>query len=191
MKSTQTRLGLILGDITKTEVDAIVNPTDHDLSGTGVVDYAIRRAGGRGVDRACQEIRDFRGGCQTGKVVITAAGNLPTKYIIHTVGPVWVNGQIGEPESLASCYRECLRVAVENGIQSIAFPAVSTGSLGYPIEKAAPIALKTVTEFVVQAQQRRKEVPNYIQFVLFNEEAYTCYVKAFLKLGLSLFCLIG
>ena len=187
----QTRLELVFGDITEVEIDAIVNPTDPDLSGGGGLDFIIHRAGGKGVDRACEEIRDFRGGCQTGRAVITAAGNLSAKYIVHTVGPVWVNGRIGEPELLASCYRESLQVAVENGIQSIAFPAISTGDFGYPIEKSAPIALKTVKEFVEQEQQRERQVPSRIQFVLFDQKAYACYVSALSKLGLGLFCLIG
>ena len=155
----QTRLELIYGDIMEAEVDAIVNPTDLVLSGGGGLDFVIRQAAGSEVDRACEEIRDLHGGCQTGEAVITPAGNLSAKYLIHTVGPIWTGGGIGEPKLLESCHRECLQLAVENGIQSIAFPAISTGTFRYPLEKAAPIALKAVTEFVEQTQRHDDSVP--------------------------------
>lgn len=193
MKPTQTRLELILGDITKAEVDAIVNPTDLVLSGGGSLkglDRQIHNAGGQEVDLACKEIVKLKGGCQTGEAVITAAGNLAAKYIIHTVGPIWMDGEVGEPELLASCYQECLRIAVENEIRSIAFPAISTGNYGYPIEKAAPVALTAVKEFVEQAQQNEEEGPKHIQFFLFNEQMYICYVEVLSKFGFNLFCLI-
>ena len=133
--STQTRLELIHGDILEAEVEAIVNPTDLVLSGGGGLDQVIRQAAGKKVDRACEEIRDLYGGCQTGEAVITTAGNLSAKYLIHTVGPIWTGGGIGEPKLLESCHRECLQLAVENGIRSIAFPAISTGTFRYPLER--------------------------------------------------------
>ena len=191
MKPTQTRLELILGDITKAEVDAIVNPTDLVLSGGGGLDQVIRQAAGSEVDRACEEILENRGGCQTGEAVITTAGNLSAKYIIHAVGPIWTGGGIGESKLLESCHRECLELAVEKRIQSIAFPAISTGNFKYPLEKAAPVALKTVKEFVEQAQQHGDWVPRLIQFFLFQEEAYVYYVKALSDLGFRLSCLLG
>ena len=120
----QTRLELILGDITKAEVDAIVNPTDLALSGGGSLeglDRQIHNAGGQEVDRACEEIVELQGGCQTGEAVITTAGNLSAKYIIHTVGPIWMGGEIKEPELLANCYRECLRLAVKTGLNPLLF----------------------------------------------------------------------
>ena len=187
----QTRLELIHGDILEAEVDAIVNPTDIVLSGGGGLDQMIRQAAGEKVDRACEEIRDLYGGCQTGEAVITTAGNLSAKYLIHTVGPIWIGGGIGEPKLLESCYRECLQLAGQNGIQSIAFPAISTGTFRYPFEKAAPVALTSVAEFVGQAQQRGDSVPRLIQFFLFEEEAYVCYVKALSYLGFRLSCLLG
>ena len=190
-KPMQTRLELIHGDIMDAEVDAIVNPTDLVLSGGGGLDFVIRQAAGSEIDRACEDIRDLYGGCQTGEAVITSAGNLPAKYIIHTVGPIWIGGGIGEPKMLKSCHRECLQLAVENGVQSIAFPAISTGTFRYPLEKAGPIALKTVTEFVEHALQRGNRVPDLIQFFLFQEEAYVCYVKALSDLGFPLSCLLG
>lgn len=186
-----TRLELIHGNIMQTEVDAIVNPTDLVLSGGGGLDFVIRQAAGKEVDRACEEIRDLYGGCQTGEAVITTAGNLSAKYIIHTAGPIWVGGGIGEQKLLESCHQECLQLAVENGIQSIAFPAISTGTFRYPLEKAAPVALTSIAEFVRQAQQRGDSVPRLIQFFLFEEKAYVCYVKALSDLGFRLFCLLG
>ena len=187
----QTRLELIHGDILEAEVDAIVNPTDLVLSGGGGLDQVIRQAAGEEVDRACEEIRDLYGGCQTGEAVITTAGDLSAKYLIHTVGPIWIGGGIGEPKLLESCHRECLQLAVENGVQSIAFPAISTGTFRYPLEEAAPIALIAVKEFVEYTRHRGTPVPGLIQFFLFQEEAYVCYVKALSNLGLRLSCFLG
>lgn len=186
-----TQLELIHGDIMEAEVDAIVNPTDLVLSGGGGLDFVIRQAAGEEVDRACEEIRENYGGCQTGEAVITSAGNLSAKYIIHTVGPIWTGGGIGEPKLLEGCHRECLQLAVKKGIQSIAFPAISTGTFGYPLDKAAPIALNAVTKFVEYAQQRDGQLPELIQFFLFEEQAYVCYVTELTKLGFSLSCSIG
>ena len=191
IKPMQTRLELILGDIMEAEVDAIVNPTDLVLSGSGALDSVIRHAAGSEVDRACQEILENRGGCQTGEAVITPAGNLSANYLIHTVGPIWIGGGIGEPKLLESCHRECLQLAMENSIESIAFPAISTGGLGYPFEKAAPSALKTVKDFVENALQRGDRAPELIQFFLFQEAAYVCYVRALSDLGFRLSCLLG
>ena len=191
IKTMPTQLELIHGNIMDAEVDAIVNPTDLVLSGGGGLDRVIRQAAGNEVDRVCKEIRDLYGGCQTGDAVITPAGNLSAKYIIHTVGPIWTGGDIGEPKLLESCHRECLQLAVKNEIQSIAFPAISTGTFRYPLEKAAPIALKTVKEFVEYALQHDDRVPELIQFFLFQEEAYVCYVKVLSDLGFRLSCFLG
>ena len=190
IKTMPTQLELIHGDIMEAEVDAIVNPTDLVLSGAGGLDQVIRQAAGSEVDRACEDIRDLYGGCQTGDAVITPAGDLSAKYIIHTVGPVWTGGGIGEPKLLESCHRECLQLAMEKGIQSIAFPAISTGNYGYPIEKAAPVALTAVKEFVEHAQQNEEEGPKHIQFFLFDERSYVCYVEELSKFGFNLFCFI-
>ena len=190
IESTQTQLELIHGDIMEAKVDAIVNPTDLVLSGTGGLDQVIRQAAGREIDRACEEIRDLHGGCQTGEAVITTAGNLSAKYLIHTVGPIWTGGGIGEPKLLESCHRECLQLAVENEIRSIAFPAISAGTFKYPFEEAAPVALNAVKEFVEHARYRGNRLPELIQFFLFQKEAYVCYVKALSKLGLRLVCFL-
>ena len=173
----QTDLELIQGDITKAEVDAIVNAANSELVGGGGVDGAIRRTGGAAIENACAEIRRREGGCPTGKAVITPGGDLYAKYVIHTVGPVWEGGNSGEAELLASCYQESLRLAVENRIRSIAFPSISTGIYGYPTQKAAVVALTAVKELVLQSNTA---VPTTIQFILFDEATHACYVDALL-----------
>ena len=172
----QTDLELIQGDITKAEVDAIVNAANSQLIGGGGVDGAIRRAGGDEIEQACAEIRKREGGCPTGKAVITTGGNLPAKYVIHTAGPVWEGGNSGEAELLASCYQASLQLAVQNGIQRIAFPSISTGIYGYPTEKAAVVALTAVKEFVEQ----NNAALTTVQFILFDEATHTCYLDALL-----------
>ena len=172
----QTDLELIQGDITKAQVDAIVNAANSQLIGGGGVDGAIRRAGGDEIEQACAEIRKREGGCPTGKAVITTGGNLPAKYVIHTAGPVWEGGNSGESELLASCYQSSLQLAVQNGIQRIAFPSISTGIYGYPTEKAAVVALTAVKKFVEQ----NNAAPTTIQFILFDEATHTCYLDALL-----------
>ena len=188
---TKTQLEIVHGNIIESEVDAIVNAAGPNLTrGTGV-DGAIRDEGGEEIDRECQDIFDREGVCPPGKAVITTGGDLPARYVIHAVGPIWQGGNRCESESLADCYRSSLQLAVENGIRSIAFAAISTGNFGFPIEKATPIALNTVKEFVEQAQQNNEMVPKHIQFVLLDEEAYACYVNAFSNLGFGLSCFIG
>lgn len=188
---TKTQFELVHGNIINSEVDAIVNAADSNLTrGTGI-DGAIRDAGGEEIDRECQEIFDREGVCHPGKAVITTGGDLLAKYVIHAVGPIWQGGNRSEPESLADCYIKSLQLAVENGIRSIAFPAISTGNFGFPIETATPIALNAVKEFVEQAHQNNEMVPERIQFVLFDEEAYACYVKELSNLGFGLSCQIG
>ena len=169
-----TNLSLIQGDITKTRVDAIVNAANSQLVGGGGVDGAIRSAGGDAIEQACAEIRERDGGCPTGQAVITPAGNLLARYVIHTVGPVWEDGNSREPELLASCYRESLQIAVENDIQSIAFPSISTGIYGYPTEKAAVVALTAVKDFV----EANNVAPKTIQFVLFDAATHKYYMDA-------------
>ena len=171
---TQTTIELIQGDITKAEVDAIVNAANKELIGGGGVDGAIRRAGGEAVVKACDAIRKRQGGCPTGTAVITTGGNLPAKYVIHTAGPVWQGGNEGEADLLASCYKECLQLAVENEVNSIAFPSISTGVYGYPTDKAAKVALQTIRDL----DNSGTKAPESIQFILFDDATYNYYVEA-------------
>ena len=161
-------LKLLKGDITKTHSDAIVNAANSSLLGGGGVDGAIHRAGGPEILAACREIRNRQGGCKTGEAVYTTAGRLPARYVIHTVGPVWNGGTQGEPEELASCYRESLRIADALGCRTVAFPNISTGIYGYPKQAAARVAVQTVRDY---AAQHIKE----ILFVCFDAENFTLY----------------
>ena len=173
MTVNKTKLSLILGDITKQETDAIVNAANNSLLGGGGVDGAIHRAGGRQILEECIKIREKQGGCETGEAVITTGGNLPAKFVIHTVGPIWRGGNSDEPDLLANCYKNSLRIAVENHIKTISFPSISTGVYGYPVEKAAPVALNTVKEFL-QYDDSLDEVV----FVLYDRQTYQGYEEA-------------
>jgi O-acetyl-ADP-ribose deacetylase len=164
------RMGIIQGDITKLTVDAIVNAANSSLLGGGGVDGAIHRAAGRELLAACQQLN----GCQTGRAKITPGYRLTAKYVIHTVGPVWHGGYDREPELLASCYQESLTLAVANQIQTIAFPAISCGVYGYPIDLAAQVALETVQTFLAQNDSIAG-----VSFVCFNDRDYDTYVEAF------------
>ena len=163
-----TRITLVQGDITKQQVDTMVNAANSRLAGGGGVDGAIHRAGGPSIMEECRAI----GGCPTGQAVRTTAGDLPAKHVIHTVGPVWNGGASGEADLLASAYRNSLRVAAEHAARSIAFPAISTGVYGYPIDLAAAAALGTVLA----------EAPGYqfdeIRFVLFSAGDLAVYEAA-------------
>jgi O-acetyl-ADP-ribose deacetylase (regulator of RNase III) len=171
------KITLVRGDITREQVDAIVNAANKGLWGGGGVDGAIHRVAGPELDRACAEIRHRQGGCPTGEAVITPGFGLPARYIIHTVGPVWHGGGKGEPEQLASCYRRSLALAEEHGVRTIAFPAISTGVYGYPMEAACNVALDTVSQHV-GAQLVE------VRFALFSDEAYGVYRDAARERGL-------
>jgi len=168
--SMNEKIFLQRGDITRIEVDAIVNAANSSLMGGGGVDGAIQRAGGPAVLEDCRKIIAKQGSCKPGEAVITTGGNLPAKFVIHTVGPVWNNGKTNEVHQLAGCYRNSLTLAVENKINSIAFPNISTGIYGYPKKEAASIALQTVTDFLLS-------IKYFIQvhFVCFDEENYIIY----------------
>lgn len=177
-KFGQTTIELIQGDITKSEVDVIVNAANKELIGGGGVDGAIRRAGGDTITKECDAIRARQGGCPTGKAVITTGGNLPAQHIIHTVGPIWKDGDSGEPELLASCYKESLALAAANNVNSIAFPSISTGIYGYPTEKAANVALQTIRDLA----EGEDAIPTAVQFVLFDDATFGCYADTLSEL---------
>jgi O-acetyl-ADP-ribose deacetylase (regulator of RNase III) len=164
------RLEIIQGDITKMKVDAIVNAANSSLMGGGGVDGAIHRAGGPAILEECRKIVAKQGGCKTGEAVITTAGDLHAKFVIHTVGPVWNGGQKDEANKLANCYRNILRIAEENHVQTIAFPNISTGIYGYPKKEAAAIAIKTVSNYSMLAKTLTT-----VYFVCFDEENLAFY----------------
>ena len=159
-------LELMLGDITKLKVDAIVNAANTTLLGGGGVDGAIHRAAGPELLEECRRL----GGCPTGEARITKGHRLPAKYVIHTVGPVWHGGKGRENELLASCYRNSLRLAEENGIKSIAFPSISTGAYGFPINRASKIAVQSVQESLSTPKGIERVV-----FVCFSQSDYETY----------------
>ena len=171
VKINRQTLELRCGDITLEEVDAVVNAANSRLAGGGGVDGAIHRRGGPAIMEETD--RRYPDGCPTGSAVISGAGNLPAKYVIHAVGPVWSGGRRGEAEQLASAYRRCLELAVENDCQSIALPALSTGAYGYPIDQAARIALGAAIDFLSE-----RGAPALVRFVLFTEGAYGAFAAA-------------
>ena len=148
MATFHNSIKLVKGDITKMVVDCIVNAANTTLLGGGGVDGAIHRAGGPAILDECRKIIARQGGCKVGHAVITTAGSLQCKFVIHTVGPVWNGGQKNEKEKLAGCYRNSLQLAVENNCSTIAFPNISTGIYKFPKEEAAEIAVHTVREFL-------------------------------------------
>ena len=169
MKQPAT-IKIIKGDITSITADAIVNAANNGLLGGGGVDGAIHRKGGPAILRECIEIVNRQGGCKTGDAVITTAGNLAAKFVIHTVGPIWKGGQAGEPQLLANAYRNSLRLATAHGCTTIAFPNISAGVYGYPKEKAAEVALKAVKEFAATNDQLKE-----IVFVCYDVENLEIY----------------
>jgi len=170
MKAGETELIVQLGDITKQEVDVIVNAANSGLRGGGGVDGAIHRAGGPTILRECIEIRS---GCPTGEAVITGAGELHAKYVIHAVGPVWRGGEKGEAELLSEAYKSSLKLALEHGCKSIAFPSLSTGIYNYPMNFASKIAIQTVSSFCEKNEGIEKVV-----FVVFSDESLALYEEA-------------
>lgn len=164
------KISLVKGDITKTAADAIVNAANSSLLGGGGVDGAIHRAGGPAILEECRKIIARQGSCPTGEAVITTAGNLPAKFVIHTVGPVWNNGKKNEAAKLAGCYENSLLLAVEHDLETIAFPNISTGIYGYPKKEAAVIAIQAVSGFLQKGLAIRQ-----VTFVCFDEENYMIY----------------
>jgi O-acetyl-ADP-ribose deacetylase (regulator of RNase III) len=163
----KNRLEVIKGDITKIKADAIVNAANSSLMGGGGVDGAIHRAGGPIILEECKKIVARQGGCKTGKAVITTAGNLPSNYVIHTVGPVWNGGNNNEKGNLANCYFNSLRLAVENNCKTVAFPNISTGVYHFPKEEAANISVDSIQEFLSKDQSIEKVI-----IVCFDDENF-------------------
>lgn len=160
------KISLFKGDITKVSADAIVNAANTSLLGGGGVDGAIHRAAGPQLLEECRTI----GGCPVGEARITKGYNLPARFVIHTVGPVWNGGSYGEPDKLASCYRNSLLLANKHRIRTIAFPGISTGVYGYPKDKAAAIAVREVQQFA-----EKNDLPEEVIFVAFDDESYRIY----------------
>ena len=164
----KSRIEIVEGDITKQKVDAIVNAANTSLLGGGGVDGAIHRAAGPQLLAECRTL----GGCPTGEARITKGYKLPAKWVIHTVGPVWSGGERNEDELLANCYRNSLKLAVENGMKTVAFPSISTGAYRFPLERATRIAIKEVMDVLAREPSIDKVV-----FVCFGERAYNAYQR--------------
>jgi O-acetyl-ADP-ribose deacetylase (regulator of RNase III) len=171
VKVNEAKVSVIEGDITKQATDAIVNAANSSLMGGGGVDGAIHRAGGPAILEECKKIVAQQARLSTGKAVITTAGNLTTKYVIHTVGPLWRGGSRNEAELLGSAYYECLRLASESKLSSISFPSISTGAYGYPLGEAANIAVSTVVSFLSKQTTSLKDVV----FALFDSRTHQRY----------------
>jgi O-acetyl-ADP-ribose deacetylase (regulator of RNase III) len=170
--SANDRISVVQGDITKLDVEAIVNAANESLLGGGGVDGAIHRAAGPELLAECRTL----GGCKTGQAKITRGYRLPAKYVIHTVGPIWRGGEHGEPDLLKSCYRSSLALAIEHRIKTIAFPAISCGVYGYPIDAAVKIAVKETLDFLSANESIAK-----VTFACFGSDLYEAYRK---ELGL-------
>jgi O-acetyl-ADP-ribose deacetylase len=171
------KINAIQGDITKQEVHAIVNAANSSLMGGGGVDGAIHRAGGQAILEECKKIVACNGPCETGNAVITNAGDLPAKYVIHAVGPVWHGGNYNEEILLGNAYYNSLKLAIENKIETIAFPNISTGVYSFPKEKAAEIAIRTVSDFL-----RENGKIKQVLFVCFDNENFLIYKRLLNKL---------
>lgn len=171
----RTRIRLLRGDITDQDTDAIVNAANSSLLGGGGVDGAIHRRGGPRILEECKKIRAtlWREGLPAGEAVITSGGALKASHVIHTVGPIWRGGDGGEPELLEAAYRNSLSLVVSKGLKTVAFPSISTGAYGYPIQEASRVALRTVKEFLA-----KREGLEEVVFVLFNPSDLTTYEEA-------------
>ena len=173
VKIDTSTLSIVEGDITREETDAIVNAANSGLRGGGGVDGAIHRAGGPSILEECRKI----GHCPTGQAVVTSGGNLPAKYVIHTVGPVWSGGNRNEAGLLKSAYLESLKIASKKGLKSVSFPAISTGAYGYPLDEAARIALKTAIDYLKEHQEIE-----LVRFVLFGKPMLDVFAEQLNKL---------
>ncbi len=170
----RTEVRVVQGDITDQDTDAIVNAANSSLMGGGGVDGAIHRRGGPEILEDCRRIRhsEWPEGLPTGKAAITGGGLLKARHVIHAVGPIWEGGRSGEPEALAQCYANSLDIAVRQGVESVAFPSISTGAYGYPIREASRVALQTVRKFV-----EREGKPARVTFVVFSDGDLKTYLQ--------------
>jgi O-acetyl-ADP-ribose deacetylase (regulator of RNase III) len=168
-----SRLELIRGDITQQRVDAIVNAANSSLMGGGGVDGAIHRAGGPAILDECRRIVDAHGSLPAGEAVITSGGRLPARHVIHTVGPRWRDGAHGEASTLARCYRNSLALAAREGLSSVAFPSISTGAYGFPVDQASVVAVRTVVDTL-----RAGSPVRLVRFVLFSDADLEAYRRA-------------
>jgi O-acetyl-ADP-ribose deacetylase (regulator of RNase III) len=173
-KIRRTTVSLVAGDLTGQEIDAVVNAANSSLLGGGGVDGAIHRAGGPAILDDCRKIVADIGRLETGKAVITTGGDMPARFVIHTVGPVWHGGDRGEPRLLADAYRNSLALAEREGLKTIAFPGISTGVYGYPIEAAARVALTTIEEYLENGSELEE-----VRIVLFGDAAVAAWEKVF------------
>ena len=178
MQSAIEKIELIKGDITRVKTDAIVNAANSSLMGGGGVDGAIHRAGGPAILEECKRIVAKQGGCKTGEAVMTTAGDLPAKFVIHTVGPVWNGGKKNEDELLAACYQNSLNLAIQHKLTSIAFPNISTGIYGFPKKEASEIATATTIDFLKNNFSIEK-----LFFVCFDMDNYLLYESILAKKG--------
>lgn len=169
-----TSISISQGDITKEELDAIVNAANSSLLGGGGVDGAIHRAGGPQILEECRAIRARQGSLAAGKAVTTSGGKLKAKWVIHTVGPVWRGGNSNEAETLSNCYTNSLMQAAECGAKSVAFPSISTGAYGYPVEEASYVAASAVAQFV----RNNSSAIDEVRFVLFDNASFNFYKSA-------------
>lgn len=172
MERASDRIEVVSGDITTQRVDAIVNAANESLLGGGGVDGAIHRAAGSGLLEECRGL----GGCRTGQARITGGYELPARHVIHTVGPVWRGGSLGEPAQLASCYRSCLALARRHGCHTIAFPAISCGVYGYPLDEAAAVSIGTVRDDL-----KSSDSPRWVRWILFDPLALDAWWRVFAK----------
>jgi len=167
--AAKTRVEIVCGDITVLPVDAIVNAANNSLLGGGGVDGAIHRAAGPSLLEECQKL----GGCPTGQAKITQGYHLPAGHVIHTVGPIWRGGMHGEERLLAACYRNCLHLAASRGIRTIAFPSISTGAYGFPVDKASRIAIREIMSHL-----DKSSLPEKVIIVCFDDQTLRCYTSA-------------
>ncbi len=170
-----TKVIIKKGDITKEKVEAIVNAANGGLLGGLNIDNSIHRAGGLALFEECKRIKEQQGRCPTGEAVITTAGNLPAKFVIHAVGPVWRGGDFQEDEMLEKTYLSSMNLALEHRVQTIAFPPISVGPYGYPADRAAKITFQTIKDFIVQKSFPLEEM----RFVLYEDADYHAYIGAF------------